>query len=49
MSGFGAEEDRRQSREAGFSDHLTKPVDLSRLEAAIHRATAADRVSQTSS
>jgi PAS domain S-box-containing protein len=39
VSGFGAEEDRRQSREAGFIEHLTKPVDLNRLEAAIHRAT----------
>ncbi len=46
VSGFGAEEDRRQSREAGFSDHLTKPVDLNRLEAAIHRATSG--ASQTS-
>jgi CheY-like chemotaxis protein/nitrogen-specific signal transduction histidine kinase len=39
VSGFGGEEDRRQSREAGFIEHLTKPVDLNRLEAAIHRAT----------
>ena len=27
MSGFGAEEDRPLSREAGFFEHLTKPVD----------------------
>ncbi len=40
VSGFGAEEDLRQSREAGFIDHLIKPVDLNRLEAAIRRATA---------
>jgi CheY-like chemotaxis protein len=40
VSGFGGEEDRRQSREAGFVDHLIKPVDLNRLEAAIHRATS---------
>ena len=40
VSGFGAEEDRRLSREAGFFEHLTKPVDLGRLEAAIHRATS---------
>jgi len=39
VSGFGAEEDLRLSREAGFSDHLTKPIDLNRLEAAIRRAT----------
>jgi PAS domain S-box-containing protein len=40
VSGFGADEDLRLSREAGFFDHLTKPVDLNRLEAAIDRATS---------
>jgi len=40
VSGFGTEEDRRQSREAGFVEHLTKPIDLNRLEAAIRRATS---------
>jgi len=40
VSGFGAEEDLRQSREAGFVDHLTKPIDLNRLDAAIRRATS---------
>jgi two-component system CheB/CheR fusion protein len=40
VSGFGAEEDRQHSREAGFFEHLTKPVDFSSLEAAIHRATS---------
>ena len=35
LSGFGTEEDRRKSREAGFVEHLTKPVDLARLHAAI--------------
>ncbi len=45
MSGFGAEEDLRQSRDAGFFDHLTKPIDLRRLDNAIKRAIAgaADR------
>jgi CheY-like chemotaxis protein len=42
MSGFGAEEDLRQSREAGFFDHLTKPIDMNRLEAAIRRAISPD-------
>jgi CheY-like chemotaxis protein len=37
MSGFGSEEDLRFSREAGFGAHLTKPVDLARLEAAIEQ------------
>ncbi len=40
MSGFGAEEDLRQSRDAGFFDHLTKPIDLNRLDHAIQSATA---------
>ena len=40
MSGFGAEEDLRQSREAGFCDHLTKPIDLTRLDNAIKSAVA---------
>ncbi|HEX5759651.1 MAG TPA: ATP-binding protein [Thermoanaerobaculia bacterium] len=35
LSGYGMEEDVRQSREAGFERHLTKPVDLRSLEAAI--------------
>ena len=28
LTGWGQEEDRRQSKEAGFDHHLTKPVDL---------------------
>lgn len=35
LSGFGMDEDIDRSREAGFSDHLTKPVSIDRLEAAI--------------
>jgi hypothetical protein len=33
------EEDLRRSEEAGFAEHLIKPVDLGRLEAAIRRVT----------
>ena len=43
MSGYGMEEDVRRSREAGFSEHLVKPVDISSLERAILNV-----VSQTS-
>ena len=43
MSGYGSEEDVRASLEAGFAEHLTKPVDLTRLIAAIHSVTAAER------
>jgi CheY-like chemotaxis protein len=35
MSGFGSEDDVRQSRDAGFAAHLTKPVDIARLEKTI--------------
>lgn len=32
VTGYGQEEDRRLSREAGFDAHLTKPVDIRLLE-----------------
>jgi PAS domain S-box-containing protein len=38
VSGFGMEEDLRRSREAGFREHLVKPVDVDKLKAAIARA-----------
>jgi PAS domain S-box-containing protein len=31
LTGYGSQEDRRQTREAGFDDHLVKPVDLDAL------------------
>jgi len=40
MSGYGMEEDMRKSREAGFSDHLVKPVDVERLHQVIQRVVA---------
>jgi PAS domain S-box-containing protein len=43
MSGYGMDEDLRKSREAGFSDHIVKPVNLAQLEQAIHRAAEAKR------
>jgi CheY-like chemotaxis protein len=43
MSGYRAEEDVGASLEAGFAEHLTKPVDLSRLIAAVHSVTAVER------
>jgi PAS domain S-box-containing protein len=33
ISGYGQEEDRRRSQEAGFDRHLTKPVDFDELTA----------------
>jgi signal transduction histidine kinase/ActR/RegA family two-component response regulator len=40
LSGYGMEEDVARSLEAGFCQHLTKPVDLTKLESAIHNATS---------
>ncbi|MBW8875320.1 MAG: PAS domain S-box protein [Acidobacteria bacterium] len=37
LSGYGMEEDVRRSQEAGFLRHLTKPVDLQMLKAAIRQ------------
>jgi two-component system CheB/CheR fusion protein len=37
LSGFGTAEDVRASLDAGFREHLTKPVDLDRLLAAVRR------------
>ena len=39
MSGYGMEDDLRRSREAGFSEHLVKPVDRDKLMEAIRRVT----------
>src|SRR5207253_3168692 len=40
LSGFGTDDDLRRSREAGFVAHLTKPIDLNALEAAIRRVVS---------
>jgi PAS domain S-box-containing protein len=37
MSGYGMDEDIRKSREAGFSDHLVKPISFAQLDQAIQR------------
>jgi CheY-like chemotaxis protein len=37
LIGYATEEDRRRSMEAGFAEHLTKPVTLGALEAAMCR------------
>jgi CheY-like chemotaxis protein len=41
LSGYGMDEDLRASRDAGFSRHLVKPVDISTLMAAIREVAAA--------
>lgn len=35
LTGYGTDDDRRQSAQAGFDYHLTKPVDLTQLEEVI--------------
>jgi CheY-like chemotaxis protein len=40
MSGYGMEDDLRQSREAGFVEHLVKPVNLPQLREAIRRVAS---------
>lgn len=37
LSGYGMEDDVRKSRDAGFVDHVIKPVNLAQLEAVIER------------
>ena len=44
LSGFGLDDDLRRSLAAGFAEHLTKPVDLSTLEAAIRRAAGGAKI-----
>ncbi|HEX4055111.1 MAG TPA: MASE1 domain-containing protein [Tepidisphaeraceae bacterium] len=40
LSGYGMSEDIQLSREAGFAEHLVKPVDLKKLEEAMARVLA---------
>jgi CheY-like chemotaxis protein len=39
LTGWGQEEDRRKTREAGFNHHLLKPVNLGALEVLLSEAT----------
>jgi CheY-like chemotaxis protein len=40
LTGYGQEEDRRRSQEAGFNEHLVKPVGLDALRALLSRTTS---------
>ncbi len=44
ISGFGTEQDRQRSRDAGYEIHLTKPVEFNRLLDAIERGHAVSKV-----
>jgi CheY-like chemotaxis protein len=37
LSGFGSEQDVAEAREAGFAEHLTKPINFERLEKTIQQ------------
>jgi signal transduction histidine kinase len=39
LTGYGMEEDIERSRAAGFSEHLTKPINVEQLQAALDRIT----------
>jgi CheY-like chemotaxis protein len=43
MTGWGQEDDRRHSREAGFDHHMVKPVDLDALGKLLAEVTEAAR------
>ncbi len=38
LTGYGQDEDRKRTRDAGFDQHLVKPVEPAALEAALHGA-----------
>jgi len=40
LTGYGAEEDKRLSQEAGFNEHLVKPVGVDALRALLSRANS---------
>jgi len=41
LTGYGMDDDLQQSREAGFADHIIKPVDAFQLESALYRVVRA--------
>jgi two-component system CheB/CheR fusion protein len=40
LSGYGMEEDVKRGKEAGFEEHVVKPVSLAHLDAVIRRVAA---------
>jgi signal transduction histidine kinase/ActR/RegA family two-component response regulator len=42
LTGYGQEDDKRRSQDAGFDAHFVKPVDLAALQALLARAEAPD-------
>jgi CheY-like chemotaxis protein len=44
LTGFGMDEDINRTREAGFDEHLTKPINFARLIETIRRVGSGARV-----
>ena len=40
FTGWGSEEDKRQTEAAGFNHHLTKPVEVEQTESILARVAA---------
>jgi CheY-like chemotaxis protein len=49
MTGWGQEEDRRRSREAGFDHHLIKPADAGQLHTLLASLTSDSGLARTAS
>ena len=45
MTGYGQAEDSRRAFEAGFDDHITKPVSLEKIVGALNRGHAPETAS----
>src|SRR5690606_5198357 len=43
LTGYGMDADIAASHDAGFAEHLTKPVDMEALKSAIHRVSTTGR------
>ena len=41
LSGFGTEDDKRRSKEAGFLEHLTKPYNIPELKSTVEKLMVA--------
>lgn len=41
VSGYGGDEDKQRSQEAGFNHHLVKPIGRAALEDLVHEASLA--------
>jgi len=43
LTGYGMDDDLQQSRDAGFADHIVKPIDARQLESALYRVARAGK------